>query len=270
MKTKITLITAGIVFALSATSAQAGVRDWFKKKDKPEVAEVSPAEFADCKYFLLDEKNGKVALTPANAQKSVRCHEIVDAGNADAKTLETVEVEGRREAAPKVDQAKAKKSGRIGAMIGGLVGGALGIDPRAIPAVMAVGGMVGEEVSIRNQMKDARELEAAANAAGMKATVHTQQERVKGKNVEKLKGMSIDYKPADMQPMTKETRALMERIAGMASKSKANLVFILEGEADACQVPLNFLRGQPDMSRHTVIDKCGSGGNTITIAPQAD
>lgn len=262
MKQQTHILTAALLLSLVAGSANAGVRDWLKdKKDMlkarttEQVDGPSNQERVECQVFL----NSKTAQT--DKVKREHCETVAVA----PKTLSTVEVNGRKPSKPPVDKDKAMQTAGKGCAIGGLIGSLVGGDPNI---GCAMGGLAGFGMSWKKQIKDAREVEAAANAAGMKATVKTEQGTDKGKAVEKLQGVVIEYDPADMQRMDVETRGVLDRIANLAQKSKNALTFTFDGTAATCKIPMDNLKATGVLDRHTVIDKCGkSSRHAIVITP---
>lgn len=258
MKHQPHILTAAILLSLVAGSANAGVKDWLKdKKDMlkaqttEQAAGPSDQERTECQAFL----NSKAAQT--DKVKRDHCASVMVA----PKTLGTVEVKGQKRS---VDKSKIEKGVGIGVQAGALVGGLLG----NAEAGALVGGLIGGGVSYAKQMKQVREVEAAANAAGMKATVNTETGTDKGKAVEKLQGVVIEYDPTDMQRMDDKTRSVLDRLANLAKKSKNAMVFTFDGTAATCKIPMDHLKAAGVLDRHTVIDNCGkSARHAIVITP---
>lgn len=242
---------------------------WAAEKDaQGKPAKASPgskslaAERADCQKFMKDQKAGKVALSAETGAKFDRCNLVLS-----NKTLDTVQVQGTRPTTPAVDKGKAMEVAGKGCAIGGMLGGLLGVDPNI---GCAVGGLAGYARSYQQQIKGAREVETAARAAGMDATVRTQQTTdAKGKQQETLAALTIRYEAADMEAMSPKTVATLDRLANLATKSKSTLSFRFEGKK-ACQIPLIELNNRKALERHQVINECGkSGTNQIVVSPVA-
>ena len=227
---KNTLIAAALTLALVG-NAQAGVKDW------------------------LRDKRDKLRGETSQPQEQV------------AATLETVEVQGEREQRPPVDKGKALQSAGKGCGVGALIGAVAGVDPQL---ACVAGGAIGFGWSYRKQVKDARAVEVAARAAGMDATVRTEQ-RVdeKGKRQEALAALTIRYEAADMDAMDAKTVAMLDKLAGLTGKAKNTLTVRFEG-VRACEVPLQALNDRQALDRHTVVNACGSGPSQITVSPLPD
>lgn len=273
-----TLIAVAIAVALTAGSANAGVKDWFKKKTAEKQEPISLVEIKDCEDFQRNVFNGKVPGTEANQVKSERCQYVLtrasggQASSQPATTMEPVKVEGEREKHGRVDGRRVGKEAAKGCAMGvvmGLLGGG-GLDLRSCAAAAIATGIQ----SVQQQMQEARAVETAAQAAGMKATVQTRQETVDGKQVETFQGVVINYEPQDMARMDDKTRALLDRLAGLADKAKNTLTFTFDGSVAVCTIPLDNLKRRGVLNRHQVVDHCGRNERThqivITPVPELD
>lgn len=284
--------TLAITLMLATGSANAGIKDaWAKTKAKlagpqqseqTETATVSGGQLTTeqrrCDLFFKEMSAGKIPGTPENQATAKQCQSVLastsppPAGTAPVakgKTanLPPVEVKGQRPAA-KPDMGKAATVAGTGCGIGAVIGALAGVDGNI---ACAVGGAIGFGWSYQKQVKEARKVQEAAQAAGMTAKVNTEQSAGKnGKTEEKLAGVVIDYKPADMQAMDPKTVVFMDRIAGFASKAKNELTFRFEGGA-ACSIPRDDLMKRGVLAKHKVEDLCGKKGpDRITITPIPD
>lgn len=186
-----------------------------------------------------------------------------------ATELPPVEVQGEH-TEPEVDKAEAAKAGVQGCAIGSMLGGLFGVDSNV---GCAVGGVAGYGINYRRQLKDAREVEAAARAAGMNAQVRTEQVVDKrGKSQEALASLTINYEPADMEALDEKTRSTLDKLAGLAGKSKNTLTFRFEGSTPVCHIPQGELSRLGALDGHVVDNQCGVPGaeHAIVITPVPD
>lgn len=270
------LLAVAIVVALSTGSANAGVKDWLKNKMTKQPEPISQVEVKDCEEFQRNVFNGKVPSTEANHAKSERCEYVLTAvanGQATmqgATDLPAVKVEGERESKGRVNVKRVGKEAAKGCAMGalmGLLGG--GLDFRACAAAAIATGIQ----SVQQQMQEARAVEEAAQAAGMKATVQTRHETVDGKQVETFQGVVINFEGEDMVRMDAKTRALLDKIAGLADKAKNTLTFTFDGASKFCSIPLEDLKRRGVLDRHQVVNHCGRqangqvANNQILISP---
>lgn len=173
-------------------------------------------------------------------------------------------------AKPSADHKRLFKAGGLGCITGAL-GGLLSKDRKAAIAGCAIGGAVGSIASYREQMKEARELAAAAQAAGMPATIQTKQVQAQQQTVEALDQVVIAYDPASMSARDAKTAAVLDRIAVLAKKSRAPLTITAEGrDRNACQVPLAELHSRGTFPPATAVDRCGQGKPQLLISPVPD
>ena len=281
MKNSFTLAIC-ISAVLATGAANAGIKDmWTKTKTKlagPQTEEtISPVERKDCEDFQRGVMSGAIPATPANQAKGERCSVVLtskqatSAAPSDATqtpTLPGVQVQGQRPTQPKADMSKAKTAADRGCGIGAVVGALAGVDGNV---ACAVGGAIGFGWSYQKQVKEARQVEEAAKAAGMSARVETTNDAGKnGKPQERLAGIVIDYAPADMQTMDPKTTALLDKVEALAKKSKNTLVVRFEGGA-ACSIPRDRLVNSGALANHKVEDLCGkSSAHRISITPIAD
>lgn len=253
-----------------------------------------PSEVARCDMFFKGVVSGSIEATPENQATASRCQSVLSgsangpsshgagaascsgdacsrlgtgsARSTDTKDLPPVEVQGERQTKPDFGQA-AGVAGK-GCGIGGLIGALAGVDPTV---GCAVGGAIGFGWSYRKQIRDAREVEAAAKDAGMQATVSTE-ERIneKGKREEQLGALTIPYQAADMQTISQNTAQMLDRLAAMLAKSKNVLTVQFEG-GEACEIPLAELQRRGALSRHTVLNDCGkSDAHRLVVSPMPD
>ncbi|WP_303749362.1 hypothetical protein [Stenotrophomonas pigmentata] len=276
------IIATSIAAVLAAGSANAGIKDlWAKTKTtlagNQTEGPVSEVERKDCEQFQRGVMSGSIPATPANEAKGERCSVVLAApasqtppaqANGNTQTLPAVEVQGQRQSEPKADMGKATNAANKGCGIGAVVGALAGVDGNI---ACAVGGAIGFGWSYQKQVKEARQVEEAAKAAGMNARVETTTEAGKnGKPEERLAGIVIDYVPADMQALDPKTTALLNKVEALAKKSKNTLVVRFEGGA-ACSIPRDRLVNSGALAKHRVEDLCGkSSAHRITITPIAD
>lgn len=238
MNTKQLALAAAMALVLASTAppatAQEGFRGWLKDK----------------KEQIVD------ATAPKQAEQQ-----------QDAKDLPPVQVDGQRPAGP--DHKQAVEKGLKGCGIGAIAGALLGVDPNA---ACAVGGLIGAGISYRQQLKQAREVEAAAHAAGLRAQVSTQQSvDQRGRKQEGLGSLVIAYEPADMKSMDAKTTAMFDKLAGLATKAKNQLTFRFEGaDSLACQIPMMELQQRGALANHLVENACGSGENRMVVTPMPE
>lgn len=284
--------TLAIALMLATGSANAGIKDaWAKTKAKlsgPQQTEQMEAQATTagqptieqrrCDLFFKEMSAGKIPGTPENQATAKQCQSVLTTNSphpastapvATGRTenLPAVEVKGQRLAA-KPDMGKAATVAGKGCGIGAVIGALAGVDGNI---ACAVGGAIGFGWSYQKQVKEARQVQEAALAAGMTAKVNTEQTAGKGgKTEEKLAGVVIDYKPADMQAMDPKTVAFMDRVAGFASKAKNELTFRFEG-GTSCSIPRDDLMKRGVLAKHKVEDLCGKNGpDRITITPIPD
>lgn len=288
---KVSLLAIAITITLATGSANAGIKDvWTKTKTKlagtqqteqAQSQSVSNGQMTNeqrrCDMFFKEMSAGKIPGTPENQATAKQCQTILTTNSStpagpapvatDRAALPPVVVKGQAPAA-KPDMGKAATAAGNGCGIGAVIGARFGVDGNL---ACAVGGAIGLGWSYKKQVKEARLVQEAAQAAGMTAKVNTEQAEGKGgKAEEKLAGVVIDYKPADMQAMDPKTVAFMDRVAGFASKAKNELTFRFEGGA-ACSIPRDDLVKRGVLAKHKVEDLCGKNGpDRITITPIPD
>jgi len=173
-------------------------------------------------------------------------------------------------AQPRTDRRRLFKAGGIGCLTGGAVAFLAGKRDQAL-AGCAVGAAVGSFASYREQLNEARELADAAKAAGMSAQVDTKTVEAEGKQADALDRLSIAYDPASMSSRDPKTVAVLDKIAGLAQRSKTPLTITVEGrDYNACQVPLAQLYARNAFPPATAVDRCGQGEARILISPVPD
>lgn len=253
------------------------LRDWLHKKTAPQAEQVEPAaapvaaapltaEQQECNRFLADIRSGKVQPTQANQDKSNDCRKRVLADTSpvasDAKDLPAVEVKadkpGRRVDGRRLFKSAAKGCG-MSVLMGVLGGG--GPDLGACAGAAIGAGMA----DWQQQMKQVREVETAARAAGIQAQVKTSQEKdAKGKAQEKLEALVLPYQPQDMQPVSAKSAVLLDKLAELAKGSSQPLEFTFTGTDEAvCRVPLDELRKRGALAGdlHRMTFRCGTAAN---------
>lgn len=215
-----------------------------------------------------------VALTlaiavPGTADAQFNPFKRADTKQQGATELPPVEVQGERQA-PQVDKGEAAKAGVQGCAIGSVLGGLLGVDSNV---GCAVGGVAGFGMNYRRQLKDARGVQDAARAAGMDAEVRTEQVvDNRGKSQEALASLTIRYEAADMEALDAKTQDTLDKLAGLAAKSKNTLTFRFEGSTPVCHVPQGELSKRGALDGHTVDNQCGKAGaeHAVVITPVPD
>ncbi|NNC09803.1 hypothetical protein HJC10_44310, partial [Corallococcus exiguus] len=121
------------------------------------------------------------------------------------------------------------------------------------------------------QLKEFRELEAEAKAAGLDAQVHTKTVETKDGQAEALDKLVIRYPAADMQPVSAKTGATLDKLAALLKASKEKLTVGFSGaDAAVCQVPVVELAKRGALQNATVDDQCGRGDYAITVSPIPD
>lgn len=170
----------------------------------------------------------------------------------------------------RTDRRRLFKAGGIGCLTGGAVALLSGKRDQAL-AGCAVGAAVGGIASYREQLNEARELAAEAQAAGMTAAVETKHVEADGKPTEALDRLAIAYDPASMTARDPKTVAVLDKISELAKRSKTPLTIEVEGRnRTACQVPLAELYARATFPPATAVDRCGQGQAQIVISPVPD
>lgn len=189
--------------------------------------------------------------------------------NSPAPQAEPTTTEEAQAPSKRTDRRRLFRAGGIGCATGAIAGLFTG-DKKSALRGCAIGAAVGGFASWQAQLKEAREVEAAAKAAGMKAEVHTEDATdEEGNSGPKLQSLVIDYEASQMQSMGTDTQAMLDRLAGLTTRAKNELTIRFEGTT-ACAVPLAELNRRGALERHTVIDACGSGSHRIVISPIPD
>lgn len=167
------------------------------------------------------------------------------------------------------DGRRVAKSAGVGCAVGAGLALLLGKKDEALMGC-AGGAVVGGLASWRKQVREAREVEEAARAAGMSAEVRTVQEQDgEGKQGERLQALVIEYDAADMRAQAPKTEATLDRLATLLRSAKNRLTVRFEGES-GCAVPLEALEQRNALARHEVANACGAGPNRITVSPLPD
>ena len=108
----------------------------------------------------------------------------------------------------KTNKLRLFKAGGIGCAAGAGIALLTGKKDKAL-TVCAAGAIVGGIASYQAQLKEFRELEAEAKAAGLDAQVHTKTVETKDGQAEALDKLVIRYPAADMQPVSAKTGATL-------------------------------------------------------------
>lgn len=175
------------------------------------------------------------------------------------------------EAEPKTDKMRVFKAGGIGCVAGGALAFVTGKKNKAL-AACAAGAAVGATASyVKQQREHAEEAAEAARAAGMKAEVVTKTETVEGQQEAVLDSLRLNYDPADMKRLDKDTLTFLDKLAGLLSKSTNGLTVMFQGtDKAACQVPIVELAKRDALSKVAVDDRCGKGEHVIVVTPMPD
>lgn len=277
MKTK-TVITASLVLALAGTAnAEPGkFRKWLQDKTAPRdeqtavvvqgVPQPLTAEQQACNKFYSDLNAGKIAIDSVSEKRNNECRKIRDeqqaAAAASATHTQSVVEETKR-------PSWFRRMGRE--MRNGCLGGTLlGALNRQVNLENCVAGALTAGVhTALQQLKQARDVETAAKAAGGQATVTTTTTTgADGKAEEKLEALTLNYKPDEMAALSPAVVGLLDKIATLAkADQRGGLTFIFTGENPVCQIPIQELTKRGALAKNTVVDRCGSGEYGITISP---
>lgn len=178
---------------------------------------------------------------------------------------------------------RTEKAGKIGCGVGAVVGGLLGNklfkDHKAVGTVAGAGGgcaagnFFGKKFSKAKQLKEFKQAQAQAEAAGLKSTV-SERDGVneQGKPAKELDALRISYKPTDVVPMNPQTEGVITKLADIAHKSTNALTVTISGEPQACgtivQYMSSFQLQQGSGVTHVIKPNCKNGSdNTIVITP---
>jgi len=169
----------------------------------------------------------------------------------------------------RTDKLRLLKAGGIGCAAGAGVALLTGKKDKALTACAA--GAVGGVASYRAQLKEAKDMAAAAQAAGMDAQVHTKTIQTQDGQAEALDKLVIRYPAHDMQPVSSKTAATLDKLAALLKASKEKLTVSFSGEkASVCQVPVMELAKRGALQHATVEDRCGQGDYAIAVSPIPD
>jgi hypothetical protein len=170
-----------------------------------------------------------------------------------------------QETTEEAKQRKTAKAGRVGCVVGGILG-ALALKGKVDGC--ALGKAAGEQIAQAKQVKEARELAAQINATGMTAQVSTDPTvDQKGQAGEKLKQLSIAYDAKDMAALDAKSVAVLDKLAALGRGSKTQLSFEFQGRKH-CEVPERELEQRGALAQHRVIDRCGvTPDNKILVTP---
>ena len=172
---------------------------------------------------------------------------------------------------PKTDKKRVFKAGGIGCVAGGALAYLTGKKDRAVAACAAGAAVSATASYVQQQREHAEEAADAARAAGMKAEVVTRTETVEGKQEAALDSLRLNYNPADMKRLDKDTQAFLDKFAGLLTKSTNGLTVVFQGtDKAACQVPIVELAKRGALSKVTVDDRCGRGEHVIVVTPVPD
>lgn len=170
-----------------------------------------------------------------------------------------------------LDKMRTAKAAGLSCLAGGLTAKFLGGDKKDAVTACAVVGAAGGFASYRAQLNEARELEAAAKAAGLATQVQTKQVTEQGKQVEVLQSLTIKYSPEDLKAMNAETIQVFDKVARLSTKASNELTFTVTGKDKAtCLIPVSELVKRNAIGSHKVDNKCGSGDYQLVITPIPD
>ncbi|WP_443096649.1 hypothetical protein ACTT2I_10460 [Stenotrophomonas sp. PUT21] len=171
----------------------------------------------------------------------------------------------------KTNKLRIFKAGGLGCAAGAGLALLTGKKDKAAIAACAAGAVVGGVASYGAQLKEFRELEAEAKAAGLDAQLHTKTVDAKDGQAEALDKLVIRYPAADMQPLSQKTSTTLDKLAALLKASKEKLTVSFSGaKANVCQVPVVELAKRGALANATVDDQCGYGEYAITISPIPD
>lgn len=166
-----------------------------------------------------------------------------------------------------VDKMRTAKAAGIGCLAGGVAARLLGNKDDMLKGC-AAGAVVGGIASYRKQLTEARELEAAAKAAGLAAEVKTKEVSDGKETVQALDALVITYTASDLQTMDAKTALVFDKLAALSKSAKNELTFTVEGkDKSVCSVPVVELAKRGAIGSHKVVDKCGKGDYRLTITP---
>ncbi|TAA41530.1 glycine zipper 2TM domain-containing protein [Pseudoxanthomonas winnipegensis] len=182
------------------------------------------------------------------------------------------------------DEARTEKAGKIGCGVGAVVGGLLGNklfkDHKAMGTVAGAGGgcaagnFFGKKLSKAKQLKEFKEAQQQAQAAGLKSTVVEKDgTNEQGKPAKELGKMVVAYSPKDMLPVAASTVPVFDKLASITSRSTNKLTFTFSG-VTACEVPLIELQKRNAFQgkgvQHKVVNNCGHGASEFVVSPIPD
>ena len=172
----------------------------------------------------------------------------------------------------KTSKLRLFKAGGIGCLAGGGMALLTGNKKKAAVAC-AAGAVVGGAASYRAQLKEFRELEAEAKAAGLDAQVHTKTVETKDGDgqTEALDKLVIRYPATDMHPVSPKTAATLDKLAALLKASKEKLTVSFSGaDTSVCAVPSLELARRGALADANVVSNCGKGDYAITVSPIPD
>jgi len=166
-----------------------------------------------------------------------------------------------------IDNTRLAKSAGIGCALGGV--GALifgGDRSDAIKSCVVAGG-VGALASYQAQMKEARELEASARAAGMQAVVSTRPVQTsEGQTTQAFDGIVMRYNGPDVVKRTPATVQVFDRLGALGQKAQNELSVTTNGST-GCAEAVSMLVERQVFAKHKLINQCGSGDSVIQVTP---
>ncbi|WP_157803261.1 hypothetical protein [Stenotrophomonas maltophilia] len=170
-----------------------------------------------------------------------------------------------------IDKMRTAKAAGLSCLAAGAATKIFGGDKKEALTVCAVAGVTGGIASYRAQLNEARELEAAAKAAGLAAQVQTKQVTEQGKQVEVLQSLTIKYSPEDLKAMNAETVQVFDKVARLSTKASNELTFTVTGKDKAtCLIPISELVKRNAVGNHKVNNQCGAGDYQLVITPIPD
>ncbi len=166
-----------------------------------------------------------------------------------------------------IDNTRLAKSAGIGCATGGIAALIFGGDRSDALKGCVVAGGVGAFASYQAQLKEARELETAARAAGMQAVVSTKEVQTKeGQTTQAFDGIVIRYNGADVEKRSPGAVQVFDRLGALGQKAQNELSVATKGST-GCTVAVGLLQERGMFVKHKHINQCGSGESVIEVTP---
>lgn len=166
-----------------------------------------------------------------------------------------------------IDNSRLAKAAGIGCAAGGITALIFGGDRSAAVKGCVVAGGVGAIASYQAQLKEARELEAAARAAGMQAVVSTKEvQTAEGQTTQAFDGIVIKYDGGDLVKRTPGAVQVFDRLGALGQKAQNELSVTTQG-GTGCTDAVVLLHERQMFTKHKLINSCGSGDSVIQVTP---